>query len=72
MASLVTSMGRLASHTAQEIKWEDYMKNEHEFAPNVAEMTADSPAPVVADAHGMYPVPQPGKLRNMEYEVKTT
>ncbi|HQR41328.1 MAG TPA: Gfo/Idh/MocA family oxidoreductase [Gemmatales bacterium] len=67
MASLVTAMGRLASHTAQEVKLEDYMKHDENLAPNVDTLTEKSPAPVLADANGIYPVPQPGKLKNREY-----
>ncbi len=67
MASLVTSMGRLAAHTNQEVKWEDYLKHTEDLAPNVDKLNEKSPAPVVANAEGIYPVPQPGKLKNREY-----
>ncbi|HMP16902.1 MAG TPA: Gfo/Idh/MocA family oxidoreductase [Gemmatales bacterium] len=67
MASMVSSMGRLAAHTAQEVKWEDYLQHDEELARNVDKLTADSPAPVQADANGIYPVPQPGKLKKREY-----
>ena len=33
--SLVTSMGRMAAHTGQEITFEDMLNCEHEFAPGV-------------------------------------
>ncbi len=33
-ASLVTSMGRMAAHTGQEITYEDILNGEHEFAPD--------------------------------------
>lgn len=68
-ASLVTSMGRMAAHTGQEITLDQMRDCEHEFAPGVAEMTADGPAPVTSDADGRYPVPQPGKLDDREYVV---
>src|SRR5213593_3414667 len=32
-ASLVTSMGRMAAHTGQEILYEDFLNHDHEFAP---------------------------------------
>jgi predicted dehydrogenase len=63
IASLVTSMGRLASHSAQEITYEQMLNHTHEFAPTVDQLSVDGPAPVVADKDGRYPVPQPGKLR---------
>ncbi|MCA9213976.1 MAG: Gfo/Idh/MocA family oxidoreductase [Planctomycetales bacterium] len=68
-ASLATSMGRMAAHTGQEITFEQMLESEHEFAPMVAEMTEDGPAPVTSDADGRYPIPQPGKL-DTEYEVQ--
>lgn len=62
-ASLVTSMGRMAAHTAQEITYEQMLNCDHEFAPGVDKLTKDTPAPVQPDAKGMYPQPQPGKLK---------
>ena len=67
MASLVTSMGRYAAHTGQEVKLEDFKNHPHEFAPGVENMTADGPAPVAADAEGYYAVPQPGIKIDREY-----
>jgi hypothetical protein len=66
-ASVVTSMGRMAAHTAQEITYEDMLNHPHEFAPGLDKWTMDSPPPVVADADGQYPVPQPGLKKDREY-----
>ena len=66
-ASLVTSMGRMAAHTGQVISFEDMLNCEHEFAPTVDKLSTNSPAPLVADASGRYPVPQPGITVNREY-----
>jgi len=66
-ASLVTSMGRMAAHTGQEVTFEDILNSDHEFAPDVDKLTADSPAPLVADATGKYPVPEPGIKTKREY-----
>jgi predicted dehydrogenase len=66
-ASLVTSMGRMAAHTGQEISFEDMLDCEHEMAPGLDKLTADSPAPLLPDAHGRYPVPQPGITTKREY-----
>lgn len=68
-ASLVTSMGRMAAHTGQEITLEQMRNCPHEFAPNVASLTADGPAPVMPGEDGKYPVPQPGILTDVEYAV---
>jgi len=66
-ASLVTSMGRMAAHTGQEITYDAMLNCEHEMAPGLDKLTKDSPAPLVADANGRYPVPQPGIVKNREY-----
>jgi hypothetical protein len=66
-ASLVTSMGRMAAHTGQEISFEDMLNCEHEMAPGLDTLNASSPAPLIADANGRYPVPMPGITRKREY-----
>ena len=66
-ASLVTSMGRMAAHTGQEITYEEILNSDHEFAPNVDKLTMDSPPPILADADGKYPVPMPGMKKHREY-----
>jgi predicted dehydrogenase len=66
-ASLVTVMGRLAAHTGQEWTYEATLKHEHEFAPEVDKLTLESPAPLRADTHGKYPVPEPGIKIKREY-----
>ncbi len=67
MASLVTSMGRYATHTAQEVTLEEMLNHEHEYAPDVDKWTMDSAPPVKADASGLYPVPEPGRKTKREY-----
>jgi len=62
-ASVVTSMGRMAAHTGQEITYEQMLNCDHEFAPGLDTLTKDSPAPVQPDAEGRYPVPEPGRKR---------
>jgi len=66
-ASLVTSMGRMAAHTGQEITFDDMLNSEKEFAPGLDKLTMNSPAPLVAGADGRYPVPMPGITRKTEY-----
>ena len=67
IVSTVSSMGRMAAHTGQEITYEDMLNCEHEMATNVDKMTFDSVAPVMPDKNGRYPVPQPGIITNREY-----
>ena len=65
--SLVTSMGRMAAHTGQEITYDGILNCDHEMAPGLDKLTMDSPAPLAADANGRYPVPQPGIVTKREY-----
>lgn len=66
-ASLVTSMGRMAAHTGRVVTYDEILNSTHEFAPTVAQLTMDGPAPLIADAEGRYPVPQPGIVTDREY-----
>ena len=66
-ASLVTSMGRMAAHTGQEITYDQILNLEHEFAPQVDKLTFDSAAPLLAGPDGKYPVPEPGITKQREY-----
>lgn len=67
MASAVTSMGRMASHTGQRVTLEEFLKLDHEFAPGIDQLTPDSPAPLLAGPDGKYPIPLPGIVVNREY-----
>ncbi len=65
--SLISSMGRMAAHTGQEISYDDMLNSEHEYAPDVDKFTNDSPPPVQHDAEGKYPMPMPGITKQREY-----
>ncbi len=65
--SLVTSMGRMAAHTGQEVSYDDILNGDHEMAPGLDKMNADSEAPLKADAKGRYPIPEPGRKGMREY-----
>jgi predicted dehydrogenase len=67
IASLVTSMGRMAAHTGQIIEYDAILNHDHEFAPDVDKFTMSSPAPLRAGPDGIYPVPTPGMSKNREY-----
>jgi len=67
IASLVTSMGRMAAHTGQVVAFEDILNSNHEFAPDVDKLTMDSPAPLQVGPNGKYPVPEPGIKKEREY-----
>jgi predicted dehydrogenase len=66
-ASLITSMGRMAAHTGQEISYEDILNSDHEMAPGLDKITANSNAPLMPGADGRYPVPEPGRKGKREY-----
>jgi predicted dehydrogenase len=65
--SLVSSMGRMAAHTGQEIKYADMLKIKHEFAPDVDKLGSGAKAPLIGDKDGKYPQPEPGKFTDREY-----
>jgi predicted dehydrogenase len=65
--SLVTSMGRMAAHTGQIITYDQILNSKHEFGPTVDKLTYDGPAPLMPNAKGEYPKPQPGKYKDREY-----
>ncbi len=66
-ASLVTSMGRKAAHTAKEITLDAMLNSDHEYAPDLDKWTMDSPPPLKSDENGKYPVPQPGLIGDREF-----
>ena len=66
-ASIVTSLGRMAAHTGQEVTYEQMLNCEHEFAPGLDKLTPESPAPLQPGPDGRYPVPQPGITTKREY-----
>jgi predicted dehydrogenase len=65
LSNLGAIMGRAAVHTGKLVTWEEAMASKFRFCPNVAALTADSPAPVRADAQGRYPAPIPGKWQEI-------
>ena len=67
MASVVTSMGRMAAHTGQVITLDQMMNCEHEFAPDIDKLTLDGDSPLMPNAQGKYPIPYPGLIKNREY-----
>ena len=66
-ASVVTSMGRMAAHTGKVITYDQMLNCDHEFAPNVDELTMESAPPLLKGEDGKYPVPNPGMGRTREY-----
>ena len=67
IASLVTSMGRMAAHTGQVVTYDDILNSEHEFAPDVDKFAMNCAAPLQLGADGKYPIPEPGIKKQREY-----
>ena len=55
---------------ARSITFDQMLNCPHEFAPAIAQMSVDGPAPIQVNANGEYPVPMPGILTDREYEYK--
>jgi len=66
-AGMVVAMGRKAVHTGQSVEFEEMLNDGHEFAPELDKLTMNSPAPVLLGPGGVYPGPQPGRLKDREY-----
>jgi predicted dehydrogenase len=58
---LTAIMGRMACECGRQITWEEAMSSNLELAPGLDQLTIDSPAPVMPDASGRYPVAMPGQ-----------
>jgi predicted dehydrogenase len=66
-ASLTVALGRRAVHTGQVIEFDEMLGSDEEFAPGVDQLTLASDAPVQVGADGLYPMPEPGRIRDREY-----
>ncbi|MGA1238431.1 MAG: Gfo/Idh/MocA family oxidoreductase [Limisphaerales bacterium] len=65
--SVVTSMGRMSAHTGMEITYDDMLNSDHNMAPGLENMDFSTEAPLMADANGLYPIPEPGRKGKREY-----
>ena len=68
-ASVVSSMGRMAAHTGQEVTYDDMLNHPDEYAPNAAQFTMESAPPLKSNADGTYPIPMPGIITHHEYAM---
>jgi hypothetical protein len=57
----------MACHTGRVIKYDQMLKVEHEFAPEVDRLTLEGSSPLQADKQGKYPVPEPGRKVDREF-----
>jgi predicted dehydrogenase len=67
IVSVVTSMGRMAAHTGQEITYDQMLNCEHVMGPGVENLTMESDSPLKPDENGKYPRPEPGIKKDREY-----
>ena len=58
-------MGRTACHTGREVKWDDVANSDFVFCDYLDTLDAVSPAPVMPDETGQYPLPIPGQWKEL-------
>jgi predicted dehydrogenase len=64
-SDLTSIMGRAACHTGQTVTWDQVMNSKFQFCSYLDDLSYDSPAPVKADEDGRFPVPIPGKWKEL-------
>jgi len=62
-AAMTGILGRMAAESGREITWAEALASKLELAPGLEQFTLDSPAPVMPDAQGRYPVAMPGMTK---------
>ncbi len=60
-SAMTAIMGRMAAETGKMITYDQALASEHVLAPGLDEYTMESDAPVMPDADGHYPIPNPGQ-----------
>ena len=58
-------LGRMANYSGQEVRWDDAMASNQKLVPEGL-VDFSSPAPVMPDAEGRYPVAIPGVTKPFE------
>ena len=62
-ASFVSIMGRMAVDSGQELTHETCWNSTYDLCPDIENWTMDSPAPVMPQADGTYPLAIPGETK---------
>lgn len=65
MATMTGILGRMATYSGQEVKWDDALASDQKLVPDGL-VDFSSPAPVLPDAEGRYPVAVPGATKPFE------
>ncbi len=64
-AAMTGILGRMAAESGALVSWEDALASKTELAPELDQMSWDSPPPVVPDAQGDYPIAMPGVTKGV-------
>ena len=59
-ANFAALMGRAATHSGQEVTWDQAVNSEFQHVADIDNLNFDSEAPIVEGADGLYPCPVPG------------
>ncbi|MCX7426530.1 MAG: twin-arginine translocation signal domain-containing protein [Planctomycetia bacterium] len=59
-AAMTGILGRMAAESGKTITWDEAIASELVLAPGLENCTMDSPAPILPDKDGKYPVAMPG------------
>ncbi len=62
-ASLVTAMGRCAAHIGKTVTYDEMLNSADDMTAGVGALTDSSPALLLPNADGTYPVPMPGRFK---------
>ena len=62
-STMTAIMGRMATYSGQEIRWDAALASERRLVPESSELSWDGKAPVMPDAGGNYAVPVPGQTK---------
>ena len=64
-SDMATIMGRAACHIGQTVTWDQMMESRFQFCDYLDDLDYDSPVPAKADENGQFPVPVPGKWKEV-------
>jgi predicted dehydrogenase len=64
-ANFAALMGRMAAHTGKYVTWDEAVQSNFSYVKDLDHLTFDSPAPLTADANGLYDAPLPGQSKEI-------